>query len=200
MGATDSKAFYLIMRGKWIQRALLSVALLVLAAVIAVFIGYRHFTDTPDALLDLAKEKADMKLKRVQQTAMKNGIQEWTLDAVSATLLEAEKSVLLAKPEVTFFMENGDHIYLTADSGVIRTDSSHLQVKGRVTAITEQYRFETEKLEYDPNHRELLSDVPVSLSGKRFSLEANRMIVDLNENVTRFENGVKGTIKDDFQL
>ena len=185
---------------KWIQRILLSVAALVLAAVIFVFIGYRHLTSSPDALLNLVEEKADMKLKRIRQTAMKNGIQEWTLEAASASLLEAEKSVLLTEPEVTFFMENGEQLHLTAESGVIKTDSTHLQVMGRVTATTEQYRFQTEKLEYDPSDRELLSDVPVTLSGRTFSLEANRMVVDLNKNVTRFEGGVKGTINEDFEL
>lgn len=185
---------------RWIQRGLLSVAVLVLAGTIAVFIGYRKLTDTPDAVLDLVKNQADMQLKKIYQTAMKNGVQEWRLEAVSATLLEEKKSVVLTKPDVEFFMDDGDIIHLTAASGTISTDSNRLQVSGQVTATTQLYLFKTEKLDYNPETRELRSDTPVTLSGESFILQANRMALDLKTNITRFEGGVEGTINDDFQL
>lgn len=187
-------------RRKWIQRALLSIAILVLAATIAVFIGYRRMTNTPDALLDLVKNQADMQLKKIHQTAMRNGIQEWRLEAESATLREEEKTVVLTKPEVEFLMDDGDNVHLTADSGTITTDSNRLQVSGQVTATTQLYRFKTERLDYDPATRELLSNTPVTLSGESFSLQANRMSMNLKTKVTQFEGGVEGTINEDFQL
>jgi LPS export ABC transporter protein LptC len=185
---------------KWIQTVLLAGTVLTLVAVIFIFIAYRHVTNSPETLLDLAKNKADMQLNRIHQTAMKNGIQEWTLEAASATLIEEEKSVLLTKPEVEFFMSSGDNIQLTADSGVIKTDSSHLRVEGHVKARTNEYRFQTQTLDYDPEDRELRSDSPVTLSGNAFALKANRMALDLKTNVTRFEGDVKGIINEDFQL
>ena len=187
-------------RHKWLQPVLLSIVVLVLSATIAVFIGYRRMTQPSDVLLDIIKNKADMQLKKIRQTAMKNGIQEWRLEAESATLMESENTILLTKPEVEFFMKDGDNVYLTAELGTIYTNSSRLQVSGKVSAKTNLYRFQTETLNYDPNTRELQSKAKVTLSGQSFSLQANSMAMDLKTNITRFEGGVEGTLSEDFQL
>lgn len=185
---------------RWVQRGLLTVVIVALAAIVAVFIGYRRITRNPGALLDLVKKEADMQLSKIHQTAMKNGIREWRLDAESATLIEKKKTMLLSKPDVEFFMDDGDNVHLTADQGTIATDSSHLHVSGQVSANTRLYRFRTESLDYDPALRELRTDTPVTLSGRSFSLRADSMVMDLKTNVTRFEGGVEGTISEDLQL
>jgi LPS export ABC transporter protein LptC len=91
-----------------------------------------------------------MQLSKIHQTAMKNGIREWRLDAESATLLEKKKTMLLTRPDVEFYMEDGDHVHLTAEQGTIYTDSSRINVSGQVSANTSLYRFQTETLDYDP--------------------------------------------------
>ena len=183
-----------------IQRVLLSIVVLVLAGTIIVFIGYRRMTRNPEVLLDLVKEQADMRLNKIRQTAMKNGIREWRLEAVSATLLEKEKTMLLVSPDVEFFMDDGDHVRLTAEQGTIYTDSSRMTVSGQVSANTSLYRFETETLDYDPAARELRADTPVSLSSKSLSLHADTMTMNLETSITRFEGGVEGIISEDLDL
>jgi LPS export ABC transporter protein LptC len=183
-----------------IQRILLSVVVLTLAATAIVFIGYRRITRSPDAMLDLVKKKADMQLSKIHQTAMKNGIREWRLDADSATLEEKEKTMLLENPDVEFFMDDGDNVHLTADQGTIFTDSSSIQVAGQVSASTSAYRFRTDALDYDPATRELRSRTPVTLSGQSFTLRADTMTMNLDTRVTRFEGDVKGTISEDLQF
>lgn len=183
-----------------IQRLLLAVAVLALAATVSVFIGYRRMTRNPDVLLDLIQKEADMHLNKVRQTATKNGIREWRLEAESATLLEEQKTMLLARPDVEFFMNDGDNVHLTADKGRIYTDSSRMHVSGQVSANTRLYRFRTEALSYDPATRELRAETPVTLSSQSFTLNANSMAMDLKTNITRFEGGVEGIISEDLQL
>ncbi len=183
-----------------IQRVLLAVAILALAATVSVFIGYRRVTRNPEALLDLVQKEADMQLNKIRQTATKNGIREWRMEAESATLLENQKTMLLAKPDVEFFMDDGDNVRLTADKGTIYTDSSRIHVSGQVSANTSRYRFRAEALDYDPAMRELRADVPVTLSGELFTLRADSMTMNLKTNITRFEGGVEGTISEDFQF
>ncbi len=183
-----------------IQKVLLAVVVLVLAATITVFIGYRRMTRNPEVVLDLVKKEADMQLNKIRQTAMKNGIREWRLEAESAMLREKEKTMLLTKPVVEFFMDNGDNVHLTADQGTIFTDSSQITVSGQVSADTNLYRFRTEAMSYDPATRELRADTPVTLSGQSFTLHADTMAMNLKTNITRFEGGVEGTISEDLQL
>ncbi|MEE4111492.1 MAG: LPS export ABC transporter periplasmic protein LptC [Desulfobacteraceae bacterium] len=187
-------------RRRLIQRVLLSIVVLVLAGTIVVFIGYRRMTRNPEALVDLVKNEADMQLNRIRQTAMKNGIREWRLEADSATLLEKNKTMQLANPDVEFFMDDGDHVHLTAEQGTIYTDSSRMKVSGRVSANTSLYRFQTDALDYDPAARELHTDTPVTLSGESFTLQADMMTMNLETSITRFEGGVEGTISEDLQL
>jgi len=183
-----------------IQGVLLSIVALVLAGTIIVFIGYRRMTRNPEVLLDLVKNEADMQLNRIRQTAMKNGIREWRLEADSATLLEKKKTMLLVSPDVEFFMNDGDHLHLTAEQGTIYTDSNRMNVSGQVSANTSLYRFQTDALDYNPAARELRADTPVTLSGESFTLRADTMTMNLETRITRFEGSVEGTISEDLQL
>ena len=183
-----------------IQRVLIAVVILTLSGTAIVFIGYRRITRNPDVMLDLVKKKADMQLSKIHQTAMKNGIREWRLDADSATLEEKEKTMLLDNPDVEFFMDDGDNVHLTADRGTIFTDSSRIQVAGRVSASTNLYRFQTEALGYDPASRELRSETQVTLSGRSFTLRADTMTMNLDTHIARFEGDVKGIISEDLQF
>ena len=183
-----------------VQRVLLTIVVLALAGAIALFIGYRRMTRNPQVLVDLLKEEADMQLNKIRQTAMKNGIREWRLEADSATLIEKEKTMLLARPDVEFFMSDGDHVHLTADQGTIYTDSSSMNVSGKVSANNSLYRFQTEVLDYDPKARELRADTPVIITGKSFTLRADTMTMNLETSITRFEGDVEGTISEDLQL
>ena len=187
-------------RRRLIQRVLLTVVVLGLAATVAVFVGYRRMTRNPEMLLNLVKKEADMQLNKIRQTAMKNGIQEWRLEAESASVFEKDKTVLLTKPDVEFFMDDGDNLHLTADQGTIYTDSNRMNISGQVSANTSLYRFRTEALDYDPATRELRADTPVALSGQSFTLHADTMTMNLETKITRFEGGVEGTLSEDFQL
>ena len=187
-------------RSKLIRRLLLATAALALIATIGVFIGYRHLSRHPEVLVDLIPQDADMQLSKIHQTASKNGIREWRLEAESATLMEKRKVMVLEKPNVEFFMEDGDNLHLTADRGTIHTESSRMAVSGQVSANTSRYRFRTETLDYDPEARELQAKTPVALSGDAFTLQADSMAMNLETNITRFEGHVKGTIREDLQL
>jgi LPS export ABC transporter protein LptC len=187
-------------RIRLIKRGLLVVGVLTLIATVSVFIGYRRITRNPEALLNLIQKEADMQLNKIRQTATKNGIREWRLEARSATLLEKQKTMLLADPDVEFFMDDGDNLHLTADQGTIYTDSNRMNVAGQVSASTSRYHFRTEALTYDPATRELRADEPVILSSQSFTLQADSMSMNLDTNITRFEGGVKGTISEDLQL
>jgi len=183
-----------------IQRMLLGVIVLALVSTAVVFIGYRRVARNPDIILDAVKKEADMRLNKLRQTAMKNGIKEWRLEAESATLVEKEQTVLLSKPDVVFFMQDGENVHLTAQKGIIYTDSNRIDVSGQVSAQTQDYQFHTEAMHYDPGKKELRADVPVALSGQSFTLNAAAMTMNLETNTTCFEGNVKGTISEDIQL
>jgi LPS export ABC transporter protein LptC len=75
-----------------------------------------------------------------------------------------------------------------------------MDVSGQVRANTSRYRFRTESLNYDPASRELRADTPVTLSGRLFTLRADRMTMDLKTDIAHFDGHVEGTISEDLRL
>lgn len=199
MGCIDSKAVR-VKNQRLIKRLLLAVVVLCVLAIIVVLIGYRRVSQDPEVLLSQIQKQADMHLRKIRQTATKNGIREWRMEAESATLLKKKQTMLLVKPIVEVFMADGDHVHLTADEGIIYTDSNRLAVSGNVVAKNRVYQVNTDSIDYNPTTRELRADQPVTITSQSATLTANTMAMDLTTNITRFEGGVKGTISEDLQL
>ncbi|MDL2274523.1 LPS export ABC transporter periplasmic protein LptC [Desulfosarcina sp. OttesenSCG-928-G10] len=181
-----------------IQRLLMAAGGVGIIAIIVMFITYRQITRHPEQVLDLIQKQADMHLDKIQQTATKNGVREWYLEARSATLRDGQKQVHLDHPEVEFFMEDSDNVHLSADQGVIYTDSNRITLSGHVFARTAAHRFDTELLDYDPEHRELRADTPVTLTGDGVMIRARRMTINLDTRVVLFKGRVEGIIHDGF--
>jgi LPS export ABC transporter protein LptC len=151
-------------------------------------------------LLSQIQKEADMHLSKIRQTATKNGIREWRMEAESASLLKEKQTMLLVNPNVEVFMTDGDNVHLTADEGIIYTASNRLSVSGNVVAQTRLYQFRTESVVYDPDTRELRADTPVKVSSKSATLKAKAMTIKLTTRITCFEGGVEGTISEDLRL
>ena len=199
MGCPGSKAVRVNNR-HLLKRILLAVVVLALTATVVIFVGYRRVTENPEIILSRIQKEADMHLNKIRQTATKNGIREWHMEADSATLLKEKQRMLLVNPNVEVFMQDGDNVHLTADEGIIHTDSNRLVVSGNVVANTHLYRFRTESVVYDPDTRKLQADSPVYISSDSVTLRANTMDMNLTTHITYFEGGVEGTISEDIQL
>ncbi|MDJ0783836.1 MAG: LPS export ABC transporter periplasmic protein LptC [Desulfosarcinaceae bacterium] len=143
---------------------------------------------------------ATMALTNVRQTAVKNGIKEWHLEALAATLLEAKHQMILEQPTVEFFMENGEQLTLTAQKGILDTKTNDIQVSGQVVVRHQAYTLTGEAFAYSHAEERLVSQAPVTIIGDRLRLTAARMTVDLNTQQTELAGDVKGILNDTFSL
>ena len=188
------------MKNRWIKRILIGIVIFLLIATAIVFVGYRRAMQNPEIVLSQIEKEADMHLNKVRQTATKNGIREWHMEAESASLVNETHTMVLVNPSVEVFMADGDNVRLTAKEGIIHTETNRLVVSGDVVATTRLYRFETQSVVYDPDTRKLTADNPVSISSASASLTAGSMQIDLKTNIANFDGDVKGTISEDLQL
>lgn len=143
---------------------------------------------------------ASMALSNVRQTSIKDGVKEWHLDAASATLLEAEHKMVLNEPRVEFFMQNGETLTLTAQEGVLDTESNDIQVSGNVIVHHQSYTLTGEAFAYTHANQHLVSQAPVEINSDRMDLSAARMTVDLKTQQTEFAGNVKGRINEALSL
>jgi len=143
---------------------------------------------------------ATMALTKVSQTAVKDGTKEWHLEAAAATLLEAEYKMVLERPEVEFYMQNGDVLTLTAREGTLDTETNDIQVSGQVVVRHREYTLTGEAFAYHHERQLLTSQSPVEIHSRRLNLSADRMTVDLNTQETGLAGNVKGILNDAISL
>lgn len=171
-----------------------TVMILALAAVAAVFIHFKHGDSPPSTALPSAAAKAIMSLARVHQTATKDGVVQWEMDADSAELDSESGRMRLKAPHVRFFLADGTQVVLTAAQGTLNTRSNNMQVQGNVQVQNGRYTLITEKLAYQHGDRILRADAPVQIVGQAVDLRADTMTYDLKTDRAHFSGRVKGTV------
>lgn len=187
-------------RSRVLRRATGWGMFLALAGLLAAFAGLRFWEDAADDLGPSIQSEVGMAASRVKQTAIRDGITDWRLDAAGAKLTENGEVAVVDRPEVIFFMGNGENITLTANEGRLGTGSHDLRVSGDVVVRDQAYQLETEELQYQHEARRLISETPVTLSGEAMTLEADRAELDMEAGRATFQGNVKGTFGDDFPL
>ena len=181
--------------------ALLGFLGLTLIIVAVVFIQWQRLPGTGITIpLPPNATKALLALTGVHQTATKNGVVQWELDAESAELESHSGRMFLKAPEVNFFLEDGGQIRLTAERGVLDTKSNDMQVQGNVRVVEDRYTLLTDQLNYNHTERILSSEKPVHVFGQMADLKAASMTFDLNTSQARFEGRVKGILNEHLAL
>jgi len=179
---------------------LVAIILLSLGAISAVFIGYRLILNKEGKFISSLHNKANISISKVYQTATRDGIKEWSLEAKSAYYIDATKQANLQDVIVTFFLKDGGKVYLTADQGILKTDSNDIEVTGDVLVQNETYRLRTKKLSYEHTKRIIFSKVPVEIVGDSLNLTADSMSFDLNTNRILFEGRIEGNFSENVTL
>ena len=171
-----------------------------LGIISAVFIGYRLILNKKDKFVSSLHSKANISISKIYQTATRDGIKEWRLEAKSAYYIDATKQANLQDVIATFFLKDEGKIYLTADQGILKTDSNDIEVTGNVVVRNETYSLRTKKLNYEHTKRILFSKVPVEIVGDSLNLASDSMSFDLNTNRIFFEGRVEGTFSETISL
>lgn len=180
-------------RHKKLKILILAAAVAILGVLVAAYVGFRQLASNPEKLIATIAEDAKLSLGKIQQTATRDGKTEWRLDAASARYLEDENQVRLNDLTVTFYMESGQEVQLSANEGLLNTESNDIQVSGDVKVQNEAYTLDTTTLQYRHEQRIIFSNAPVVIKrkiGGRLTADALRL--DLNINQLLLEGNVKG--------
>ncbi|WP_373497988.1 LPS export ABC transporter periplasmic protein LptC [Desulfococcus sp.] len=185
---------------KNVRIMLLCCILGILAVVVTVFVGYRRGMNEARGLAPSLQDGAGMAISCVRQTAVRNGVTEWCLDAVSGEYINAEARAVFAAPSVTFFMEGRGKVVMTAATGTVQTDSNNIRVSGDVIVKDQDYVLKTQTLHYDNGEHLLSTDVPVAFSGADFDLTADSASLDMKSRQAVLKGNVRGTLSESLEL
>jgi len=173
--------------------------LLIFGVVLTVFIGYRTGSNPQEMVLSsMLKDDVAVSMADVQQTSTKNGVKDWSLKAASAQFHHKKKQVVFNDLAVTFYLDDGGSVQLSAQKGYLNTETQDIQIDGNVLADDGDIKFRTESVGYDHAQRLLVAAQPVQIYGNRFCLTAESAAYDMAASKAIFEGNVEGTLRDSF--
>ncbi len=179
---------------------LISIIFISFGVVSAVFVGYRHISDKKDKLVSNIQSKANISIGKAHQTATRNGITEWNLDAASVDYINTKNQAIFHDLALNFFLKDKTNVYIKADRGILNTDSNDMKIFGNVVVENGSYLLKCDNLYYKHNGRIIFSETPVNITGDLFNLVADSMSLDLNTNRSIFEGKVAGTLRERIPL
>lgn len=179
---------------------LISLIFLTFGVILIVFLQYRHFLEKNAPPVSIGQSKANISIGKAHQTATRNGRKEWSLDAASADYVDKNSQAIFKDLSLTFFLKDETKVYITANQGILKTDSNDMEIYGNVVVRNKDYKLKCENLYYNHDQRIIFSKVPVNITGNSFELVADSMSLNLNTNKALFEGKVKGTFSEHFAL
>jgi len=188
------------MHQKKLSFFLISIIVLAFGVVGIVFFQYRHMSEKNRSLVSTVENKANVSIGRAHQTATRDGIKEWSLDAASADYMDKKNQAIFKDLSLTFFLKDNSEVYLTADRGILKTDSNDMEINGNVVVTNSGYKLRCENLYYAHEKRIISSKVPVKIIGDSFELVADSMSLYLNTNRVSFDGKVKGNFRGGIAL
>jgi len=186
-------------KNKKLRFIVLAVILVTVGTVVSVFIGYQKVSNVPDLLLDSIKDGANLSLGKIKQTATRDGIKEWSLEAGSALYIENEKKAVLKNLFITYYLKDRSEVYIEAEQGILQTDTNDIEVSGNVVIRNDSYQLKTRRLTYEHEQRLIISNDPVHITGDDVELSAATLKYDLNANKIVLRGNVEAAISRDFE-
>jgi LPS export ABC transporter protein LptC len=179
---------------------LLATIFVTLAGVTLIYIVFQKDSSVSESIPESVEPDATLSIGKIHHTATRKGKKEWSLEADSANYIGKTSQMVLKNLLVTFFMDDASEITLTADKGILNTDSNDIEVSGNVVVINREYKLLTEKLNYANDKRVMYSTTPVTISGPDVHLAADTISFDLNTQKVTLEGSVDTTLDNNFTL
>jgi len=177
---------------------LLALGILVFGGVIIMFSLHRQETLSGRQGETAPESDATYSMTGIHHTDIRQGVKawkrEWLLDAESGEYRPEDDMADLKMLDATFFNSDGEPVFLSADSGVLKTDSNDLEVTGNVVLKNSQNEMQTDRLIYNEKKGIFATESPVTVkfgalsltkkyNSMTYSLDTGDTTLDRNEEV-----------------
>jgi len=141
------------------------------------------------------KSDAEMTLKDMEYTELQEGKRLWTLRADEARYFQDEQKTVLSSVHITFFMENGEEVYLESQQGVLYAGTKNIELWDSVRAMLPRgYQLSSDRAFYDHQKKAISSGTPIQLQGPDVQLEGTEWEYRIPEYKAVVGGGVRGAL------
>ena len=163
-----------------IRRLVVGTAILIMAAIVAIFVQYRRLAPNPEALVATLPETTNLSMGQVTHSATRDGRTEWRLKATAARLKADNKHLELDFPDVVYFMEDGREIHMKAQRGTLNTAANDMVAFGRVEVQDGRFKMETEALNYNHGRKTITCPVPVRIFDRQSQATGDSLVYEMD--------------------
>lgn len=187
-------------RIKRLRGAFLILGILGLGGIIFMFSFRRQQSVSDQSVASVTRNDATLALQGIRHTDIRKGVNDWVLDAESADYRLEENITYLSELKAKFFDNNGENVFLSAESGIWKTDSNDLEVSGDVVLKNSQYEMYTERLNYNESERIFVTHSPVTIHGVLWEQTARGMTYSLDSEQIFLDGNVEGEFGNDIEF
>ncbi len=160
------------------------VAALVVIAVAAILFIRIFFPLSPESMLKILSDRADLEVRNVHYREVENDGTKWEIKAKKASYLRKENQVLFEAVGVKLFSPNGRIIELAGDKGQFDTVTKDMKLFGKVIFFSEDgEQFITDDLQYDGAEQRLHTAGLVVMETPRVKIRGTGMSFSLKDRV-----------------
>ena len=180
---------------KMVRRALFCVII-----VTAFGTGVALFTSRSGGIGETPQTKgnsATLTLDKMRHTATRQGVDEWSVEADTVNLFNTEKRAVFYQLKARYFEKTGKITVMTADQGILNTETRDMEVSGNVVVIRGPITIESDTLTYRKKAHTISSKSPVVISDGISTLTGDTMHMELNAGTLDLDGNVTGTFREE---
>ncbi len=130
-------------------------------------------------------------IKDMKQTFYKNNKKELILLSKTAAYFNKKNNIKLNDVKATFFNKNNEKIFLVCNEGFMDTQTKDFYALGNVDIEFNDKKFQSEKVSYNPNKKEIFSDQSPVLFYDNFKIVSKKIKIDINKETVEMEGDVE---------
>ena len=161
-------------------------------------------THQPRTIADLGADfvpDVSQHIQNFRRIKLKNGKAVWEVQADDAQYVEGDGSVVVQKPHVTFYMEDGKRrAELTGEEGRLTLEGKELAavtIKGEVVLVLDDLEIRTDVANYDHDADRIKAPGVVTIRGKTLDVRGLGLEVDVTPRVMRLLSEVHTVLRND---
>ena len=177
------------------RRRRLRTTLLVVVAAALVGIGYQVMTSVratrqrPSRGIEIDLPAVAQHIQDFRRVKTKQGKPVWEIKAVDARYFDDQNAIVVQKPEVTFFLDDGARrATLKGTEGRLQLDGQELEsvnVQGDVRLVLDDLEFRSATASYERDKDLISAPGPVTITGNTMDVKAEGMEVQVTPQQVR---------------
>lgn len=179
-------------RTRMLKGGLLLIGILILGGIVSMFYIHRQQVTPDRSEISAEKKNATIAMEGIRHTEIRNGVKDWELEAESGDYNLDEKKAYLSMLQATYIDENGENVFLSAESGTWDENSNDLEVSGNVVLKNSQCVVQTERMIFNDDEQIFDTESHVSICCFSLCQEADGMTFSLDTGDTTLDRNVKG--------